>query len=369
MNRGVEEAPGREGSEAGRRAQEDIAANTTATIAVPARPGTGLKAGRPLFQNLLNLWARHRQTVDVLAQPLREVRFDRVGPAAVDLSGGVGAGTQPGMSELIPQPRDLRRAHDLLRELRRNEDHTAVPAQHHITRHHERTPNPNRHVDTNHRRVEARSGAGVADVVRRVVGADKRREVLHIPQAVDVANGAVVDNAVAGLRVDRASDVVTDGGAVLLESEMIGHVHVTRLEHVHGPRVGPTDSTGLAALGFDHPQDVGPAGQPLRGQGAADEHLLWVNRQPLVVVLMREAGAGDDRPCFLERHGLHPVEDRVRYVRPAVGKALALPVRRVFNQLLRRQHTRLSVDERRGSEQEGGGDQRSRHGVPHRYSV
>ena len=178
---------------------------------------------------------------------------------------------------------------------------------------------------------------------------------LHLPQTVDVANRAVVDDAIAGLRVDGAADVVADRRAVLLEPEVVGDVHVARLKHVHWPRVRPTDAPLLTALVFDDAQDVGPPRQPLRGQRAADEHLARVNRHPVVLELMREAGACDHRPGFLQRHALHAVEDGVRHVRTAVREAFPFPVRRVFDQLFLREHARLRLGERRDREQQGDG--------------
>ena len=117
------------------------------------------------------------QTIDVLAQPLCEVGFDGVGPAAVDLARGVDSRPQSLVTELVAQARDLRRLHDALGQLRRDEDDAAVAAEDHIAGHDERAADADRNVDADHRGVEPRAGAGVADVMRRIVGANERREV------------------------------------------------------------------------------------------------------------------------------------------------------------------------------------------------
>jgi hypothetical protein len=63
------------------------------------------------LQDLLDLRPRHRQAIDVLAQPLREVA-DRLAPAAVDLAGRVDPGAEPGVAELVMFPR-ASRAHPI----------------------------------------------------------------------------------------------------------------------------------------------------------------------------------------------------------------------------------------------------------------
>ena len=77
---------------------------------------------------------------------------------------------------------------------------------------------------------------------------------------------------------------------------------------------------------------------------------------------MREAGASDDRPRFLERHGLHPIEDGIGHLGAAVREALAFPVGGVFDELLLRQHAWLRRGERRDREQQRDGNERSHHG-------
>src|SRR5688572_16342618 len=119
-------------------------------------------------------------------------------PAAVDLACRVDTRAEPLLTERVAQSRQLGRLHYPLRELRRDEDDASVAAQHDVSRHDEGAANTDRHVDTDHGGIEARAGAGVADVMRRVVGADERPEVLQPPQPVDVPHGAVVDDAVAG---------------------------------------------------------------------------------------------------------------------------------------------------------------------------
>src|SRR5687768_5962858 len=88
-----------------------------------------------------------------------------------------------------------------------------------------------------------------------------------------------------------------------------------------------------------------------------------MNRQPVVVVLMREAGAGDHRPRLLERDSLHAIQDRVGHLRAAVREAFAFPVRRVFDELLLGQYAGLGPSEARERQQESNGTQNVTHDV------
>src|SRR5688572_23011163 len=119
------------------------AANNSAIT--PVVPGFSRAVGRQrlsLLQNFLDLRPCDGETVDVLTQPPREVRLNRIGPAAVDLTGRVHAGTQPGVTEVVAQSRDLRAPHDLLGQLWRDEDDAPVPSEHDIAPAHERAAAP-----------------------------------------------------------------------------------------------------------------------------------------------------------------------------------------------------------------------------------
>ena len=144
-----------------------------------------------------------------------------------------------------------------------------VTPQDNIARHHRRSANPDGYIDPDHRGVEADAGGGVANMVRRVVVADKRSEVFQLVEAVDIAHRAIVDDAVSTLGVNRAANVIAHRGPVLLKAEVIRHIHVAGLQHVHRPRIGASDAAVGFALGFDDAQDIGTPGEPLRGEPGA----------------------------------------------------------------------------------------------------
>ena len=74
-------------------------------------------------------------------------------------------------------------------------------------------------------------------VMRRIVVADEGGEVLQLIQTVDVAHRAVVDNAVARPRIDGVAHVVANRRSVHLQPEVVRHIDVARLQHVHRPGV------------------------------------------------------------------------------------------------------------------------------------
>src|SRR3546814_7832812 len=77
----------------------------------------------------------------------------------------------------VAQPRVLRQLHHLFGQLRRDEQHAAVAAQHDIAGHGGRLADADRAVDAHHRRIEPRARRHRAEMVRRVVGADEGNEV------------------------------------------------------------------------------------------------------------------------------------------------------------------------------------------------
>src|SRR5512143_3846567 len=89
----------------------------------PSLPG-------PLLQQLLDLRPRHRQLVDVVVQPLREVPLHRVAPALVDLARRVDAFLDPLEAEHVAQLHELGGLADELGELRRDADHALALGEH-----------------------------------------------------------------------------------------------------------------------------------------------------------------------------------------------------------------------------------------------
>src|SRR5262245_57614859 len=59
-----------------------------------------------------------------------------------------------------------------------------------------------------------------------------------------------------------------------------------------------------------------------------------MNGQPPIFVLVHEAILLQDRPRLLHCDGLHAVQNVIRNFRPAVGKTLAMPLRRVLDHVL-----------------------------------
>ena len=190
-------------------------------------------------------------------------------------------------------------------------------------------------------------------MVRGIVEADEGDEIFQFLQAVDVANRALVDDAVVTLGVNPIAHVVADRRPVLLQVEVIAHVHVGRLQHIHRPGVGAAHPIVLLALIFDHLLDVGASRQPLRGERAAHQHLVGMDDEPAVGVLVIEAGSAQPGPRLLQSQRLHALQDAVRHSGAAVERPLALPLRCVLDQQLARQNARLGEYCRRRHQDRG----------------
>src|SRR3954454_21147306 len=65
--------------------------------------------------------------------------------------------------------------------------------------------------------------------------------------------------------------------------------------------------------------------------------------QPTILVLMHEPVLLEYRPGLFECHLLHAVQNVIRYLWTAVRKALAVPIRRVLDDILGRKKTLLSA--------------------------
>src|ERR1017187_7677568 len=297
-----------------------------------------LRGGLPLsgaaLEDLFHLFARHRQFVDVIAQPRGEIGLDSVGPTRIDLARGVLFFAQPLVAEAVAQLGDLGVLHYFFGKLRRDEHDAAVPSQDNVAGQHGGAPNADGDVDADHGRVHAVARREVAEVVRRVVGTDEGSEILQLLQAVYVAHGAVVHDAVAAPRIDGVADVVADGRAILLQPEMVADVNIAGLEHVHRPGVLPSDAPIDLPLLLDHPVDIGTARQPLRGQRAAHQHLAGMDdRAPVIVVLVAVRGLLDDGPSLLQGDRPHALQYGIGHLGTPVGEALTGPLGGVLDEL------------------------------------
>ena len=96
------------------------------------------------------------------------------------------------MPKGVPQVGGFGVLHHFFGQLRRDEEDSTIPPQHHVARHHGRMPDPRGTIDADHRRVETRSGGQRPEVMRRIVVANKGDEVRQFVEAVDVADRAVV---------------------------------------------------------------------------------------------------------------------------------------------------------------------------------
>src|SRR5580658_94909 len=213
-------------------------------------------------ENLLDGGSRYREVIFVLFQPLVIIRLNLRRPPGIDLSSGVLLLLQTQVAKGVFQMGSFGFLDNSLRKLGRYEKHTAIPAKHHIARHHQGLTDARRSIDPHHGRVEPGSACERSEVMGWVVVAHKRREVWQFVQAIDVADGAIVDDAVSGSGIDRISYVVANRWPILLESEMVGHVNVARLEHVDGPRIGCSLWVVLCALIFNNFLNVGSARHP-----------------------------------------------------------------------------------------------------------
>src|ERR1039457_4713967 len=303
------------------------------------------------FEDLFRLFARDRQFVDVFAQPAGKIGFDGVGPTGIDLARGVLLFTQPLVAEVVAQLGDLGVLHQLFGKLRRDEHDAAVPTEDHVAGQHGGVPNADGDVDPDHGRVHAVARREVAEVVRRVVETDEGSEILQLLQAVYIAHGAVVHDAVAAAGIDGVADVVADGRPILLQPEVIADVDIARLEHVHRPGILPADAPVRLSLLRDDAVDIGAARQPLRGQGAAHQESFGMDDgAPVVVVLVAVAGLLDYGPGLLQGDRLHALQNGIGHLGTTVGEALALPLRRVFDELFRSENSGLGRSEEHTSE-------------------
>src|ERR1039457_2590826 len=285
------------------------------------------------FEDFFHLLARHRQFVNVFTQPRGEIGLDGIGPAGIDLAGGVLLFAQALVAEVVAQLGDLGVLHYLFGQLRRNEHDSAVSAENHVTGQYGGAPNADGDVDADHGGVHPVAGAEVAEVMRRVVGPDEGSEILQLLEAVDVAYGAVVHDAVAAPRIDRVAHVISDGRAILLQPEMIADVDVAGLEHVHRPRVLAPDAPIALPLLGDRAVNIGTAGQPLRRQGAAHQHFFGVDDgAPVVVVLVAVGGLLDHGPGLLQGDRLHPLQAAIGHFGTPVGESFALPFGSVLDE-------------------------------------
>src|SRR5687768_7297819 len=87
------------------------------------------------FKQFLDALFGYGELAYVLPHPCGKVALDLVAPACVDLAGGIGAFTEPLLPKHVAQAYDLGSFHHKLREMRGNENHTAVTREHHIARH------------------------------------------------------------------------------------------------------------------------------------------------------------------------------------------------------------------------------------------
>ena len=170
--------------------------------------------------------------------------------------------------------------------------------------------------------------------MRRVVGTNEGREVWQFVQAVDIANRAVVDDAIPRTRIDGVAHVVTDRWPILLEPEVVGHIDIARLQHVHRPCVRGSLAIILCALIFDHLLNVGSSRHPHRRECPAHQHLVGMDTIPAVFILVVEARGTERGPRLFKGDILHAIEDVVGHLGPAVGKPVSMPVGRVLDDVV-----------------------------------
>jgi hypothetical protein len=68
-----------------------------------------------------------------------------------------------------------------------------------------------------------------------MVAAKEHGEIVDVFHAVDIADRAVVDEAVAGVAEDRIGEIVADRRAVLVGVELVADIDIAGLQHVDRP--------------------------------------------------------------------------------------------------------------------------------------
>src|SRR5688500_10864059 len=116
------------------------------------------------------------------------------------------------MTEQVSQPHDLRGLNHFFCQMRWNEDHPAITPQHYIAGHCGSLANARWLVDTNERGVQL--SLWIIKMMRRMIAAKKRREGTYLFQSFNVANGAIVYNAVSGFGINGIAEVIADGGTI-----------------------------------------------------------------------------------------------------------------------------------------------------------
>jgi hypothetical protein len=145
---------------------------------------------------------------------------------------------------------------------------------------------------------------------RGVEAANEGVEAFDFPEAFQVADGAVEDDAVAGLGEDRVAEVVADEGSVSDFAEGIGDVDVAFLQRVDGPGVHGADAACFVSALSDTHRQIRAGGHVVGGDGAADDGDVVVDHLPAPFELVLVAVRLQDLPGFLHRD---------------VGKAVAFP--------------------------------------------
>ena len=149
-----------------------------------------------------------------------------------------------------------------------------------------------------------------------------------------VSDGAVEDDAVAGLGEDRVAQVVADERAIVNLAEAIGDVDVAGLQGVDGPGVhGPDPALFMAAV--EHTRgEFRPRGHVLRREGATDHGHVVVDRLPVALKLGMVAVRAQHTPGLFDRYLAHPSQNLIGDLGPAVGKTIAFPFGREEEHLL-----------------------------------
>ncbi len=201
-----------------------------------------------------------------------------------------------------------------------------------------------------------------------MVAAKEGVEAFDFLQAVNIADGTVIDEAIAGIRPDGVADIVADGGAVYMGAELVADIDITRLQHVHRPGILAAGTTLFLTAGIILVVDVRPARHEGRGDRTADDDHIRVQGHPVAFVLVVKPVTAQYRPGFLQGHQLHALEDVIGYFRAAVSIALAFPGRGQKQQflpadLLGRDRQRCTHGKNKRQANGPAGDQ-TRHEVP-----
>jgi hypothetical protein len=171
--------------------------------------------------------------------------------------------------------------------------------------------------------------AGASEVMRRMVALEVCGEPFEFLQSRDVAHRAVVDEAVAGLREDGVAKIVSDRRSVGVRAELVDDIDVALHQQVDRPRVHPFDPpvASVAAL-LERTVDVGSPRHECRGDGAAYQHVVGMDRHPVALILLVEILTAQHGPRLLERDEFHAVKKCVGHLGAAVVEALACPLAR-----------------------------------------